>query len=68
MIVLGEQDERVEKYTSGGIVLRMKGVHRAPPGMSMGCQKVSMNLVGYCQFFILDLYSETKTPGPSWYN
>lgn len=36
MIVLGEQDERVEKYTSGGIVLRMKGVHRAPPGMSKG--------------------------------
>ncbi len=36
MIVLGEQDERVEKYTLGGIVLRMKGVHRAPPEMSKG--------------------------------
>ena len=36
MIVLGEQDERVEKYTLGGIVLRMKGVHRATPEMSKG--------------------------------
>ena len=36
MIVLGEQDERVEKYTSGGIVLRQKGVRRTPFGMSKG--------------------------------
>ena len=36
MIVLGEQDERVEKYTSGGIVLRQKGVRRTLLGMSKG--------------------------------
>ena len=36
MIVLGEQDERVEKYTSGGIVLRQKGVRRTLLGVSKG--------------------------------